>query len=152
MSLEKKLLINYFPHLKDDDLFEVTSPQTRDYNCISWAMNVSNRWTWPPMSNAIIEDDEYWPDDIENTVSLVAFIRLFAKEGFIVCENDSYEDGYEKIALYSKGGYCTHAARQLPNGNWTSKLGPLNDIIHRNLKSLEGEFYGRVACCMKRKK
>jgi hypothetical protein len=46
---------------------------------------------------------------------------------------------------------CTHAARQLSNGCWTSKLGKLNDIQHGTPESIEGTEYGIVYCFMKRK-
>ncbi|MCI0637958.1 MAG: hypothetical protein L0Y72_23715 [Gemmataceae bacterium] len=38
----------------------------------------------------------------------------------------------------------THAARQLPTGRWSSKLGPSEDIEH-DLHALEGEIYGTIA-------
>lgn len=62
------------------------------------------------------------------------------------------ENGYTKIALYAIDGEITHAARQLDNGLWTSKLGPLNDIQHGNPEVIEGGFYGKVAVYMKKKK
>ena len=49
-------------------------------------------------------------------------MRLFADEGFEVCEEDSIEPGHEKIALYAFVGRFTHVARQLEDGQWTSKL------------------------------
>ncbi len=41
-------------------------------------------------------------------------------------------------------------ARQLPNGDWTSKLGAEEDIVHRELRALEGDLYGTVAQVMAR--
>jgi hypothetical protein len=49
--------------------------------------------------------------------------------------------GEEKICLYAKNGKPTHAARQLSNGRWTSKLGPDEDVEH-DLSDLEGRRYG----------
>ncbi len=46
-------------------------------------------------------------------------------------------------------GVPEHAARQLANGRWTSKLGRAEDIEHQ-LHDLEGEVYGTVALLMKR--
>ena len=46
-------------------------------------------------------------------------------------------------------GTPLHAARQLPNGRWTSKLGELEDIEHV-LHDLEGAAYGSVVLVMKR--
>lgn len=41
-------------------------------------------------------------------------------------------------------------ARQLPNGNWTSKLGTLEDIEHRALSAVEGNDYGNVVRILRR--
>jgi hypothetical protein len=42
-----------------------------------------------------------------------------------------------------------HAARQLPSGRWTSKIGVLEDIEH-SLRDLEGDEYGTATVLMKR--
>jgi hypothetical protein len=42
-----------------------------------------------------------------------------------------------------------HAARQLPTGHWTSKLGESEDIEHR-LHDLEGLIYGQVVLVLAR--
>jgi len=44
----------------------------------------------------------------------------------------------------------THAARQLPDGKWTSKLGQLEDITHGTTDVIEGGDYGEVVQFMKR--
>ena len=43
----------------------------------------------------------------------------------------------------------THAAKQLPNGRWTSKLGRSQDVEH-TLEGLEGSAYGRARLVMRR--
>ena len=40
------------------------------------------------------------------------------------------------------GDVPTHAARQLPNGWWTSKLGPSFDIEHATPEAVAGGVYG----------
>jgi hypothetical protein len=63
---------------------------------------------------------------------------------------------FEKIALYAdKNGLPSHAARQLPSGTWTSKLGPMEDIEHLMLEALEDaagttSAYGKVALIVRR--
>jgi hypothetical protein len=42
-----------------------------------------------------------------------------------------------------------HAARQLPGGRWTSKLGNREDIEH-DLNAVSGEAYGTVVMVLKR--
>ena len=59
-----------------------------------------------------------------------------------MCGNGSLEDGYEKVAIYARDGELTHAARQLRDGRWTSKLGKYEDIEHDSLEALYGDGYG----------
>ena len=59
------------------------------------------------------------------------------------------------MALYvDKDGLWTHAAKQCDDGQWTSKLGNLEDIVHRTLDAVSGvdPAYGEDACDMKRKR
>ena len=56
----------------------------------------------------------------------------------------------EKVALYADDqGNWTHAALQLPDGWWTSKLGPDEDILHRTPQALLGNVSGHVREIMK---
>jgi hypothetical protein len=43
-----------------------------------------------------------------------------------------------------------HAARQLPNGRWASKLGREDDVEHDSEKGVSGDNYGTVVAYMKR--
>ena len=77
-------------------------------------------------------------------------MKVYESKGYSLCDNSSLETGYEKVALYgSEQGY-THAARQLADGKWTSKLGHLEDITHHSLQALEGAEYGSVVHFLKR--
>ena len=143
------LILGYFPGLRTDKAFLITSEKTRDYNCIAWASGVNTRWEWPTLYNESPEEDEYWPTGVMNSEHIEAFIQNFETKGFVCCNNETIEPDVQKIALFAKDGICTHASVQLPDGNWTSKLGSLNDITH-SLHALEGEFYGSVAYLMKR--
>lgn len=66
-------------------------------------------------------------------------VELFLAAGYELCGDGSLEDRYEKIAIYAKDGEPTHAARQLGDGRWTSKLGKYEDIEHDSLDALYGE-------------
>jgi hypothetical protein len=44
----------------------------------------------------------------------------------------------------------THAALQLPSGEWTSKLGPFEDISHAHENDVNGPAYGAVRFYMSR--
>lgn len=78
------------------------------------------------------------------------FVQAFALIGFMPCEGSELEQGFEKIAIYVNNmGQPTHAARQLPSGNWTSKLGRWIDIEH-TLSGLTESEYGSVARILRR--
>ncbi len=136
-----------FPGLCGTD-YRLTSPRDPRYNCIAWAAGEVGRWWWPVPP----PDDEayYWPPGVENDETVVAFVAAFATLGYVPCEGERAEPGWERIALYAGADRIpTHAARQLPDGRWTSKLGRSKDIEH-GLHDLEGEAYGLVIQIMKR--
>jgi hypothetical protein len=68
-------------------------------------------------------------------------------------ENGELERGYEKVAIFvDPNNEPTHAARQLPNGMWTSKLGVWKDVEHAKLASIEGGDYGKVVKYLRRER
>jgi hypothetical protein len=133
-----------YPNLKSNG-YEITSPDTIDYNCVAWAMEETDTWWWP-----IPEDESYWLPNVPRQETLEAFIRVFTIVGYQVCFSPVYETNFQKIAIYVLNEKPTHVARQLDNGKWTSKLGSNEDIIHHKLEALEGEKYGKVTTIMKR--
>jgi hypothetical protein len=81
---------------------------------------------------------------------LPTFIAAFATLGYAVCPDGELESGFEKVALFADAhGRPKHAAKQLPNGKWSSKLGLEEDISHI-LWGLEGADYGNVVQYLKR--
>lgn len=131
-----------------------TSPATPNYNCIAWAAGENNRPWWPiPYGTA----PYYWPLGEQEDESLEVFIECFKSLEYEVCDDESFEQGFEKVAIYvDQDGLPSHMARQLVDeGVWTSKCGDLQDISHKELSALEGEAgygYGTVVCIMKRRK
>jgi len=92
----------------------------------------------------------YWPPNVPRQVHVDAFVAAFSTLGYERCADSQIERGYEKVAIYADvDGVPKHAARQLPSGRWTSKLGPLEDINHL-LYGLIGREYGTVVVYMKR--
>jgi hypothetical protein len=135
-----------FPGLRCSS-YRVTSPPTRDYNCIGWAAGDANNWWWPdidPDNDAI-----YWPAGVVMEETLDACVAAFATVGYALCTSADFEPGFEKIALFAHGTVPTHAARQLANGRWTSKLGFAVDIEH-DLQAVCGEVYGKVSLILRR--
>jgi hypothetical protein len=95
-------------------------------------------------------ENNYWPEGALLEETLAAYIQAYQTLGYEICDADLLETGYQKIALYiDPRGIPTHAARQLPNGKWTSKLGWLEDIEHE-LDGLVGDRYGVVGQILKR--
>lgn len=54
------------------------------------------------------------------------------------------------MEIYSDGMEYTHAARQLEDGRWTSKIGAHQDLEHITLDCLLGDEYGQTVHVMKR--
>jgi hypothetical protein len=141
------LLEQLFPGLRATP-YLVMSPRTRRYNCIAWAAGDDANWWWP--TNGPGDAPRFWPAGAPREETLAAFIAAFATLNFTPTDSAVQESGFEKVAVFvDTRGVPTHAARQLPTGLWTSKLGQWEDIEHQ-LLALEGEIYGRVAVVFKR--
>ena len=132
-----------FPGLIESG-YRVTSPATDGYNCLSWAAGEDTRWWWPDPSGI-----GYWPEGIPRVETLEAFQAAYELLGFCPTDSPDPQVGFEKLAVYAHGVRPTHAARQLPNGRWTSKLGSGPDIGHAP-DNLTGELYGTVALILQR--
>jgi hypothetical protein len=126
--------------------YRITSPADRGYNCIAWAAGDTGRWWWPVDR---FDLGYFWPEGAPKEETVAAFLQAFATLGYAASANDALEPGLEKIALYALHGEPTHAARQLDNGLWTSKLGKFIDVEHR-LEGLSGSQYGQVVQILQR--
>jgi hypothetical protein len=119
------------------------------YNCIAWAAGKTDRWWWP-----ISVPGAYWPIPIDpvDPVTLKQFTKAFESQGYSVCKNGRFENGFEKVAIYVDGtGEPTHAARMLETGGWSSKMGRMEDIEHETLQVLEGKTYGCAVAFLRRR-
>ncbi len=124
--------------------YRITSPPDRKYNCIAWVAGITSAWWWPDPDGV-----DFWPCTVPCEPTVAAFAQALAIVGYQPCQDGSLEPGWEKVALYSSVEGPTHAARQLPNGRWTSKLGPDDDIEH-SLDALCGPAYGSVTQFLRR--
>lgn len=143
-----------FPGLTKTD-WSIKSPLDDSYQCIAWAACRTNRAWWPGR-------DYYWPPGLPTveppeTASLEHFIQGFRTLGYEPCDNRGLEIGYQKVAVYANEVGVTHMARQHFAGRgWLSKLGSLEDILHRELEAVEGDTsalagqYGKVVQILKR--
>jgi hypothetical protein len=138
--------------------FRKTSPEDKSYNCIGWAAEDDSRWWWPDTLGI-----SYWPEAIERREDIKTFALAYSSIGYRICDNERAEKGFQKVALYADHFQKpTHAARQLDNGLWTSKLGESFDIVHPFIREWTNIFigdtyfdlanYGRLAAIFKRLK
>jgi len=139
----KRQLLKHFPELGAD--FEITSDQTPNYNCFAWALEDDSRW-WSPMAVG----GYYWPPNCPTEWSVAAAIWILKNLGFSLSDRTDYENGFHKIAIYTRQGDLTHLARQLPNGEWTSKIAGDEDIRHKNAELLEGKVFGKISYVFKK--
>jgi len=145
--MSKHEIERFFPSLRISG-YSITSPATPEYNCIAWSVGDTEVWWWPDAQYLY-----YWPPEIPRTETLETFIKAYEILGYSLCENTMYEEGFEKIAVYvNSRGKPTHAARQLSSGNWTSKLGQLEDVEHSSVDGIAGLYYGSVGIILRRPK
>jgi hypothetical protein len=132
------------PRLTADN-YRPTSPATWTYNCIAWAVGVTDAWWWPVPGR-------FWPEGVPREETIPAFFAALATVGFLPTTTADLEPELEKVALFAVGSTPTHAARQLPKGRWSSKLGPAIDIEHSTLDAVAGGVYGDVVAILGRKR
>jgi hypothetical protein len=127
-----------FPYLTPTN-HHIIGPATPNYNCIAWAAHDLQRW-WQPGSQY------YWPLPATDADCGVGdLVAAFQTLGFMDCEDQDLIAGFERIAIYARSQFeYTHAARQLPFGKWTSKLGPLVLIEHDTPQDVAGGLYGNI--------
>lgn len=139
-------LLEYCPRVSTTDYVKSSEARKR-CNCFAWAAGDSTR-NWYPGG---APDISYWPPGVRDDLSLDAFVDAYAKVGFQRCDGGALVEGVEKIALYvDSAGDPSHAARQLPDGLWESKMGAWEDIRHQTLECLEGGEYGTVVVYLSR--
>jgi len=134
-----------FPRLRFSQ-WAITSEAALTYNCVAWAAGEDDRFWWP---DAV--EDYYWPPAVPRAETIEAFVAAFESLGYTRCADGSVEPEAEKVAIYTNPvGVPKHAARQLPDGGWTSKLGPDVDIRHHNPQAVAGAIYGMPTVFLRR--
>jgi hypothetical protein len=120
------------------------------YNCAAFAVADTENW-WEPFPPSYY----YWPiplpENLSNSYKVEEYVSAFRTSGYKVCADGSLEANIEKIAIYgNEWGMFEHAARQLSDGRWTSKIAEDEDIIHDSLDLLAGGDYGNPTVFMAR--
>ncbi len=141
-------LLKSFPKLASTS-YTIIGSATPRYNCIAWAVGKTDAWWWPgPLGPA------YWPPDIPQDTSIQTFVMLFKSLGYTLCSSADFEWRFEKIAIFANHQDVTHAAKQLGNGRWSSKLG-ISECVEHDLHAIAGHVageYGDVAQIMRRRR
>ena len=116
------------------------------YNCWAFAAGESlKRWE-PDPSNQY-----FWPAEAPREYTIPAFVAAYGTIGYERCSDGSLEVSYEKIVIYTTpDGVVRHAARQLSDGRWISKMGHAEDIIHGTPEALNNSPYGQAVLYMGR--
>jgi hypothetical protein len=105
-------------------------------------------WWWPDTFGLC-----FWPAGVNRNETAKSFLEAFRSLGYQPCEDGSFESGFEKVAIFVKSNERpTHAARQLEDGTWTSKLGKQVDIKHETVEALNGDQYGKADIFLKRRR
>lgn len=136
------LLTRSFPNLASAG-FAVVAQPSEQYNCIAYAAGDTGRW-WEP------DGVNYWPPWATLTNRIESLKEAFTGLGYEQCDDSGAAAGYQKVALYEAQGRMQHAAIQMPNGRWRSKMGRGPVIEHRNPDSLSGGMYGQATIIMRR--
>lgn len=143
-------LEQFFPKMQSGG-YDITSPRDKKYNCVAWAVgSVTLWWQLVDFPSRVW----YWPLGIDRDDTLEGWVKVFQLHGYVVCEDASWEDGTEKVAIYvSTDATPSHVAKQGENSRWKSKLGKGYDIEHDSLEILEGEEgqeYGKAMRFLRR--
>jgi len=142
-----KLIESWHPKLIGTNYKIISSSfDIQNYNCIAYVLDIFDIWCGPATN--------FWPyETLPRSVKLDNYIKYFELYDYDVCENDSYEIGFTKIALYiDKYNFVNHAAKQFKN-SWRSKLGT-SYVIEHKLDWISGDDfsnYGRIGVIMKKK-
>ena len=136
------LLVEAFPNLASEG-FEIVEQPSERYNCIAYAADDTSKWWWPDGIN-------YWPPWATLDDRMESLKEVFAGLGYEQCQNSDAEEGYQKVALYGFQDRFGHAALQMPDGRWRSKMGQGPVIEHRSPESLSAGMYGDSTAYMRR--
>ncbi len=132
--------------LKNDKNFKLLSPFSFQYNCIAFALGMTDRWV----------DHEnipwHWWPPVEKGAKIEHLIKAFNFFGFEECGmDDTIDELYDKVALYQTDDQWTHAARIVKRGILHSKFGESYDGIHSSGNVLHLQ-YGKICLIMRRLK
>ena len=140
--LENNFDIKLHPKaIENDNLFIIPNTKDDNYNCVGYSLEINEF-----VSHHI---GRYWIDSIERSGSINNLIKVFEYFGFERSDS-SVEEGYKKIVIYGNRGFASHAAIQLDDIWYQSKMGEY-EICKHKLEAIEGILYGYPKVWMKKK-
>ena len=88
---------------------------------------------------------KYWPPGVPRQYTVEAYIAAFESIGDSKCDDSGLESGFEKVAIYARGGEPTHASRQLDDGIWAGgeRRTASPKSYHLEASSIGDEYRGR---------
>lgn len=148
LSRRKPSFEKWWPNLLRTT-YTVIDKASMRYNCFAWSINRTDFWFAPdPQMNRV--GKVFWPPEVPREYTLDAFIQAYATFGFVLCDNTEVELGFEKVVLYGNNSIPEHAARQLPNGRWSSKIGEY-EVIEHDLYAFDGgKYFSKIIIILKR--
>lgn len=145
---ERESLRNWNDEFRRDGIFDITSDRNPLYNCIGYAMGTMYHFV------ALGRPDGlpwcWWPPKATYSEAPDSLKEAFESLGFVETQDPNVENGFDKVALYEKGGKWKHAARIETDNQYHSKLGIEYDIIHRAGDVFHDVDYGDIYAYMKR--
>ena len=140
--LESKFDIKLHPKaIENINLFIKVNSQDDNFNCIGYALSINEFVSY--------HISRYWIDSVPRNASIINLVKIFEHFGFERC-NSLVETGYKKIVIYGNHGISKHAAIQLDNIWYESKMGSY-EICKHTLEAIEGALYGYPKVWMRKK-
>lgn len=141
----KEMVVDHFPNM-DINNVAIDDEDTPEYNCIGYAIGDTNKPWWPRGGEGGFY---YWPETEKDAekYSVSTFDHLLMTTGHgSITDSEKPEEGYVKLALFTEGDKPTHLARQLADGEWSSKVGAGPLIRHGfDIHEMDNGVYGNVA-------
>jgi hypothetical protein len=146
---DKADLLSLFPSLQLGS-FQITSAYDPRYNCVAWASGETDSVWQPPralLTGEFAISATFWPRRAPAKWTVAAVAQVFSLQGYSEADVDvARAIEFERVAIFATSDDSpTHVAWS-PAGatEWASKLGRNVDIIHANLRDIEGDEFGYV--------
>jgi hypothetical protein len=134
------------PQLTEKNCRKIADSDSR-YNCLAFAAGDTDH-VWDPG----IDQGYYWPPTAPQEGTIRAWVEALRCVGFGGYDGRAADltPTLVKVVIFGRAFQATHAARQLKDGRWASKLGDWEAMEHDTPELLEGPSYGTIQIFMSR--